>query len=118
VAGQEHQQGAIRRGATGPLDAAVQEAELVAEKRILGHQRRLAPHQISESADYEGRGGRASGGQQSPAETLHDGAAERDQAVQQAARHGRRMRQNSDEGSRLRHLRTTRNWPSQWSSGG
>jgi hypothetical protein len=81
AAGQEHQQRAIGPGATRPLDAAVQDGELVAEERVLGDERRLAPRQVGEGADGEGRDGRARGGQQSAADALRCRVAEHDHAV-------------------------------------
>ena len=76
--GQEHQQGAIGPGAARPFDAAAQDAELVAEEGILGHQRRLAARQVGEGADNEGRGGRARGCQQPLVKAARGGVAERD----------------------------------------
>ena len=70
----------ISRTAARALDAAVEDRELVAQERVLGHQRGLAARQIGERAD-QGRDNRASGGQQSAAQALHSSAADHDQAV-------------------------------------
>jgi len=35
----------------------MQDAALVPEERVLSHERRFAPHEVSEGADGEGRGG-------------------------------------------------------------
>ncbi len=78
----------VSRGAARPRDAAVQDGELVAEERVLGHEFRLAPPQIGEGAGSQGRDSRTRGGQQPTAEAVSSGAADRDQAVQQVDRHG------------------------------
>jgi CheY-like chemotaxis protein len=88
AARQQDQQRTIARRTAGSPDAVVQDGELMAQERVLGHQRRLAPRQIGEGTGYEGRGGRTGGGQKSPMEALRGGAAEGDQAAQQADRHG------------------------------
>jgi hypothetical protein len=74
--------------AVQPFDTAAQDAELVAEESILGHERGLAARQISEGADSEGRDGRARGGQQPVLEAMDDGATAPDQAAEQASRQG------------------------------
>ena len=72
AAGQEHEAGPIRRAATRALEAAVQEGELVAGERVLGHQRRRTPRQSGERADSAGCDSRARGGQGPQAEQRAD----------------------------------------------
>jgi len=91
TAGQEHQQCSVDGAEAGPLDAAAQDGELVPKEGVLGHERRLTPRQVDEGADSDGRGGRAGSGQQSVTDALDGGASERDQAMEQAGRHGQRL---------------------------
>jgi len=84
--GQEHQQRAVGARAAGPLNTAAEDGELVAEERVLGRERGLAPRQVGERADGKRRAHRAGGGQEALAEAVRGSAADRDQAVQQADR--------------------------------
>jgi len=61
---------------------------LVAEERILGHERRPAAHEIVERANSDGCGGWADGSRELVMEAADDGATERDQMAEQASRHG------------------------------
>ena len=54
----------------------------MAEERVLGHQRGLAPRQVSERGYGKGRERRARGGQEAAADAVRGGTADRDHAVQ------------------------------------
>ena len=82
--GQEHEQGAIGRGAARPPGAAAQDGQLVAEERVLCHQRRPTPDQVGEAADSQRGNRRAGGGEEPPMEAAHDGAADSNQTMQRA----------------------------------
>ena len=86
--GEQHQERPIGRRAARALDAAPQDAELVAEEGVLGDEGGPTAHEVGERARHNTLFGGSRRGEQALPERANKGAAELSTAAEQARQHG------------------------------